>query len=257
MASVTRTIKQKIAYRPNVWGHFDATKRLFNIVAAFYFSVIEAYPDVLELDSDYAMMRLERLTHITDTNPNPPMPLVAVAQDVKPFFRRAAIKAALGKAQSFQSNLANWRKEKEAFEAGKQVVPVPTDGKARGKKKATKSPAKFTKRPPVPPRTWNLSPTFYKGMYKDRTSTSIMLKLWTGNDWVWCKFALSEQRLEEKEWVGGSPQLVRHNTKDWRLHTPMEKTFDTPAKVEKQVKQHKDTVKICSVDLNLGENTAV
>ena len=257
MATVTRTIKQKLEYRPNVYGHFDATKKLFNIVAAFYFSVIEAYPDVLDMSSTDALRELEHLTHITDTNPNPPMPLVAVApKKVQNLFRRTAINIALGKAKSFHTNLANWRKEKEAFEAGKKDAPALTTGKARGKKKTGKSPAKFTKRPPVPPRTWNLSPLFYKGMYKLRTANSIMLNLWTGTGWVWCKFALTKRELFG-DWEACSPQLVKHSKKDWRLHTPMQKEVTIPAKVEKQVKQHKDTLRICSVDLNLGENIAV
>jgi IS605 OrfB family transposase len=53
----------------------------------------------------------------------------------------------------------------------------------------------------------------------------------------------------------GSPQLIRHGN-EWRLHTPIEKTFTVPAKVEEQVKAQ-TPIKICAVDLNLGEHIAV
>src|SRR5205807_3353322 len=53
----------------------------------------------------------------------------------------------------------------------------------------------------------------------------------------------------------GSPQLIRRGNQ-WWLHTPIEKPFKSPGKIEKHVTTNPET-KICSVDLNLGENIAV
>src|SRR2546423_15235748 len=74
-------------------------------------------------------------------------------------FRRAAINAALGSARSFASSLSRWRTRREKAQA-----------KARGKRKAKP----FRERPPVPPRCWNQSVTFYAGQWKERTDASIL-----------------------------------------------------------------------------------
>jgi hypothetical protein len=87
------------------------------------------------------------------------MPLSEIGEDIPAMFRRAAIHAALGSARSFYAHLKRWREGKE---------------KAEAKKKP------FKKRPPVPPRSWNKSATLYAGMWKERSDTSIMLKVWTG-----------------------------------------------------------------------------
>ena len=52
----------------------------------------------------------------------------------------------------------------------------------------------------------------------------------------------------------GSPALVRRG-KMWWLHTPIEKKFTAPPKIAEQIT--KTETKICSVDLNLGEQLAV
>jgi hypothetical protein len=53
----------------------------------------------------------------------------------------------------------------------------------------------------------------------------------------------------------GSPQLIRHGNQ-WWLHTPIEKAFASPAKVEEQVTTNTQ-IRICAIDLNLGEQIAV
>src|SRR5579884_580786 len=148
-------------------------------------------------------------------------------------FRRAAINAALGSAKSFSSNLKRWRARKEKAEA-------------KGKK--------FTDRPPVPPRTWNKSVPFYAGVWRERTDNSIVLKVWTGACWSWVKVRISGRDLPDGYEIG-SPQLIRHG-EHWWLHTPVEKAFEAPSRVEEQVK-HPPQTKICAVDLNLGEHVAV
>jgi transposase len=52
-----------------------------------------------------------------------------------------------------------------------------------------------------------------------------------------------------------SPQLIRRG-KRWWLHTPIEKHFRSPGKIEKQVTTNAQT-NICAVDLNLNEHIAV
>jgi putative transposase len=233
MAKATTTIRESLQYQGQHATWFAATQRLFNQVAAFYFEVIQAHQGVLDLPNKEALTALEKLTHATKKNPTPLMPLCEVASDVPAMFRRAAINAALGSARSFYSHLSKWRTRSEKAQA-------------KGKK--------WTSRPPVPPRTWNKSTTFSAGEWKERRDASIRLKVWTGTCWSWLKCRLTGRQLPPGV-EAGSPSLVRRGDQ-WWLHTPVERQFSSPAKIEKQVSTNKDT-KMCAVDLNLDGPLAV
>jgi putative transposase len=233
MAKATITIRQSLQHRPIHADWFAATQRLFNQIAAFYFEVIAAHEGVLDLPNKEALSALEKLTHATKKNPHPIMPLSELSADCPAVFRRAAIHAALGSARSFFTHLSKWRREREKAEA-------------KGKK--------FNKRPPVPPRTWNKSAVLYAGQWKEREDSSILLKVWTGMVWSWLKVRLTGREIPEDVELG-SPSLVRRGG-TWWLHTPIEKSFQTPASIEKQVTTNKET-KLCAVDLNLDEHLAV
>ncbi len=234
MAKATKTIKQSLRYKAAHACWFAATKTLFNQVAAFYFEVIQAHPGTLDLSSKEALTALEKLTHSTNDNPRPVMPLAdVITADIPAMFRRAAIHAALGSARSFYTHLERWRKQKEKTQAkGKQ----------------------FTIRPPVPPRSWNRSVTLYAGQWKERTTKSIMLKLWTGSSWAWIKCSIQGGDLPE-EWDVASPTLVQDG-QHWKLHTAVQKQFSSPAKVEQQLNTNPET-RMCSVDLNITKHLAV
>jgi hypothetical protein len=153
------TIRQVLSYQPHQAAWFAATQALFNAVVAFYFAVIQAHEGVLALPNQEALTALEKLTHATKKNPAPVMPLSTIVGDAPALFRRAAINAALGSARSFASSLSRWRTRR-----------VKAQAKARGKRKAKP----FRERPPVPPRCWNKSVTFYAGQWKERTDASIL-----------------------------------------------------------------------------------
>src|SRR6266481_2053934 len=228
MAKATTTIKQVLSYDQDHGVWFAANQALFNRVAAFYFEVIQAHEGILDLSNKEALTALEKLTHTTESNPTPIMPLCQIQKDIPAYFRRAAINAALGSARSFYSHLAKWRKAKE--KAG-----------AKGKR--------FHGRPPVPPRTWNKSASLYAGMWKERSDSSIVLKVWTGTCWSWIKVRITGRELPVNVDLG-SPQLIRKGSQ-WYLHTPVERKFKSPGKIEKQITKNAQT-KICAVDLNLG-----
>ncbi len=233
MSRIRKTIRQQLGYRPEIVGYLEETQALFNRVAAFYFEVIEVHTDVLGLDAYAARTTLERLTHPTKTNPDPVMPLAVVADKLPAHFRRAALRAALGIARSFHSNLVRWRKEKEqALSKGK----------------------KFKKHPPEPPQSWNTSVTLYKGMWKERTATSILLKLWTGKSWCWVKFHVGGRELPG-DWEAVSPQLVKRGTR-WWLHSHIEKNASDPGTAKEQVTSEPG-VRVCAVKLSIRDALAV
>src|SRR6266566_9934541 len=234
MAKATKTVKQPLSYKSAHASYFAATKTLFNQVAAFYFDVIAVHSGLLDLSNKEAITALEKLTHTTKDNARPIMPLASViTADIPAMFRRATIHAALGSARSFYTHLGKWRKQKE---------------------KATAKGKKFTIRPPVPPRTWNRSVTLYAGQWKERTTKSIMLKVWTGSSGAWIKCRIQGQDLPAK-WEMGSAQLVRHGA-HWWLHTPLNQALPKPGKVEHQLSTNPD-VRLCAVDLNITKHLAV
>ncbi|HZU00436.1 MAG TPA: transposase [Ktedonobacteraceae bacterium] len=234
MAKATTTIRQVAnTARSSHAAWFAATQTLFNQIAAFYFQVIQAHEAVLDLPTKEALTALEKLTHATKKNPHPVMPLAEVAAECPAYFRRAAIHAALGSARSFYTHLSKWRREREKAQA-------------KGKK--------FSRRPPVPPRQWNKSTVFYAGQWKEREGERILLKVWTGSVWSWVKVRLTGRDLPEGVELG-SPSLVRRGGQ-WWLHTPVERSFKAPAKVEEQVTTVVNT-KICAIDLNLDKHLAV
>jgi len=232
MAKATTTIRQMLNYRPDVQAYFAANQALFNQVASFYFDVIQAHVKVLDLSNKEALTALEKLTHTTKLNPHPVMPLETMGENIPAMFRRAAIHAALGSARSFYSNRTRWQKSKEKADA-------------KGKK--------FTERPPVPPRTWNRSATLYAGLWKDRTDSSISIKVWTGLCWSWIRVRITGREIPEGFQLC-SPQLVCKG-KQWYLHTPVEKKISNPVKIEKQIKANSET-RICAVDLNINKQLA-
>jgi hypothetical protein len=233
MAKATTTMKQSLQYAPQHAEWFAATQALFNRVVAFYFEVIQVHAGSLELSNKKALTALEKLTHATENNPHPVIPLAEIGEDMPAMFRRAAIHAAHGSARSFFAHRKRWQAKKEKAQA-------------KGKK--------FRERPPVPPRTWNKSATLYAGMWKERRPGSILLKVWTGTCWSWLKCRLTGRELPTGT-EAGSPALVRRG-KHWWLHTPTEKQFCSPPKIEKQVTTNPET-KICAVDLNLDTHLAV
>src|SRR5260370_4622346 len=156
MAKATTTIRQVLNYQPEYGAWFATNAALFNQVAAFYFEAIAAHEKILDLTNKDALTALEKLTHTTQKNPTPVMPLTAIRDDIPAMFRRAAINAALGSARSFYSHLSKWRSRREK-------------AMAKGKK--------FHERQPVPPRSRNKAATLYAGQWRERAGSSIILKV--------------------------------------------------------------------------------
>src|SRR5215471_17574180 len=80
LAKAITTIRQTLNHKPEHGAWFAANQALFNQVAAFYFSVVQAHELVLELGNQEALTALEQLTHKTLKNPHPIMPLSEIAE---------------------------------------------------------------------------------------------------------------------------------------------------------------------------------
>ncbi|MBA3534494.1 MAG: transposase [Ardenticatenales bacterium] len=234
MAQTIKTHRTAIEMRPGLAEWYEATTTLYNQIVAFYFALYEAHPGLLDLNQQEALTQAERLTHCTHANPDPLWPLdETIRADIPAMLRRAAINAARGAFQSFHSRYQRWQKERATFEA-------------KGKR--------FHHRPPVPPRVFHFNLPFYQGMFKARDEHSITVRLYSGTSWQWVKLRLLGEALPD-EWAAGSPSIVRRRGR-LCLHTPLCKTIPTPPKTLVQVAQNPQ-VRICAVDLNLGDALAV
>jgi hypothetical protein len=82
MAKAMTTIKQVLSYQPNHAQWFAENQALYNRVVAFYFEVINAHEKILDLPKKDALTALEKLTHRTEKNPDPIIPLHEIAKDI-------------------------------------------------------------------------------------------------------------------------------------------------------------------------------
>jgi len=93
----------------------------------------------------------------------------------------------------------------------------------------------------------------YAGQWKARTTSSIMLKLWTGASWAWVKCGIGGRELPDG-WDVQSPMLVQQGN-HWALHTSVQKKFTAPAKVAHQLDGTQ--TRLCAIDLNISRHLAV
>lgn len=227
-----RTLRLGLKIAPYTLACFGETHKLFNFLVAIYLAILDQRPELAELSSRAAADALERLTHRTTRNHDPPMHC-ALAQGTPSDFRRSAAASAIGIYKAFRSHLANWRKRKEqAAAAGR----------------------KFEERPPKLPREISMSPTLYKRMYKDFDGKSILIKLYDGEGtWRWVKVELSGRPVPDG-WTVASPRLVRRRQRRWELHVSVTKDIPKLKSVEALMQE---ATRICSVDLNISEHLAV
>jgi putative transposase len=235
----TKTLRFRLNHgSPHAGEWLAETQRLYNRAVEFFFGVFQQRPELCEMGGKEMLTAFEKLTHKTKRNKKPGITPPAEIELLPAMFRRASLHAAHGMAQSFFSNLSQWKTQK-----------VKAEEKAKKKNKKLD----FHIHPPVPPRVWNQSVVLYAGQYKNWDGKTVMLRLWTGKSWAWCKFQISGPDTPDG-WELGSPCVVFHIGK-WRLHVPIKKQEPVyPKKAEVQ-RQDSQTI-ICVVDLNISRNQA-
>lgn len=94
--------------------------------------------------------------------------------------------------------------------------------------------------------------TFFKGMYRDFTSTSVVLKLWNGKKWIWTECGLTGRSFPANAAVL-SPTLV-HEGKWLMLHVPV-KQENSDARTAKE--RMKEGCRVCGVRFTNTDSFAV
>lgn len=146
------------------------TKELYNQIVAYYYNIILENQSLLQLSNQPLLRELECRTvgtkEMKKNGEKPEYPLEQFPK-IPLYFRRAAINAAVGLARSYISQKQAWEEKK-------------------------------SKRLPSITKKFSLSPVYYKGMYKEFTKTSIMLKIYTGNKWEWVSFHYKGREFPEE-----------------------------------------------------------
>ena len=102
------------------------------------------------------------------------------------------------------------------------------------------------------PKKIDANITFFKGMYKDLTDTSVVLKLWNGKKWIWVPCGLTGRPFP-KEAAILSPTLV-HEEKWLMFHVPV-KQENSDARTAKERMQ--EGARVCSVRFTNTDSFAV
>ena len=124
----------------------EYTKQMYNRVLAFYYDVIRREPEIWKVPKLQMMRELECMTIGTKADVPENVKYPVPFEKVPLYFRRAAINDAIRLSESLRTGSEHGAKQAESFHA---------------------------------------SPIYYKGMYKEFTSTSVNLKLFNGDKWVW------------------------------------------------------------------------
>ncbi len=220
----TKTAKQRI-YTWLPW--FEATIEIYRKAVAFLAEVAKKeWNRLAGLDSFGQVNLLEKLTHRSKKSPSPPYDFDGKFYKFPSYFRRSAIKEALGYVSSHMTRFEKWR--------------------ARPKGKAP---------------TWNpeprVYPTFYKGeMVKWLESGRVRLKLWNGKEWLWYEVAFEPLELERFANADlDSPSLVVKDGRAW-LCIPFSRAKRLPKRSDKHpvlaVDLGYETLAVCSVMTSYG-----
>lgn len=94
--------------------------------------------------------------------------------------------------------------------------------------------------------------TFFRGMYRDLTDTSVVLKLWNGKKWIWVPCGLTGRPFPKKAAIL-SPTLV-HEEK-WLMFHVSVKQENSDARTAKERMQ--EGARVCSVRFTNTDSFAV
>ncbi|BAZ11808.1 hypothetical protein NIES4071_53270 [Calothrix sp. NIES-4071] len=220
--------------------YINTTQVLFNDVVMFYVAVMANDVALLiSTSSKDLYVVYELLTIKTKERTSVKFPLLF--KDVPSDFRRAAIKKAAGIVKSWNSNKIRWDSKIEKALKSKSVKT-----QNRLKKKAGK--------PPTLPTKTNFPAQFYSGMFKSDTGETVLIKLWTGNAWVWLKVDYKCRELPQG-YIKGSMSLMMCDQQAVLIWT-IQKNTPSKGKLDDQIKAS-GKIRILSIDLNLDDPIVV
>lgn len=181
------------------------TKNMYNKVLAFYYDVLGREPELWNTPKLKMMRQLELLTVGAREDLEEDVKYPIPFAKVPLYFRRAAINDAIRLHASFRAGADKDAKMAEDFDA---------------------------------------SPIYYKGMYKEFTSTSVRLKVFNGDKWCWvdCSIDTCGRRMPLEEQMM-SPVIVLEKGRAM-LHVPVKEEVEDVRTVKERMPEAE---KICAV----------
>ena len=191
------------------------TKQMYNRVLAFYYDVIRKEPAIWDVPKLQMMRQLELMTIGARGEESADTKYPVPFEKVPLYFRRAAINDAIRLQGSLRSGEEKGAKPAEGFDA---------------------------------------SPIYYKGMYKEFTSTGVRLKLFNGDKWVWedCTIDTCGRRVPTEDEMM-SPVIVLEKGRAM-LHVPVKEEVEDVRTVKERFN---GTEKICAVYFPNSDTMAV
>jgi len=185
------------------------TKFLYNRVVKHYYHLLIEHSEWLIMTNFNLMRKLELMTvgnrEMKKAGQTACYPLLDFPT-IPLYFRRAAINCAISMMRSYQTQMAK--------------------AKERADEKISK---------PSLAGTFSSAPVYYKGMYKEFKKDSILLKVFTGEKWVWNQYRF-QGRIFPKEAQPLSP-FIKIEKKQAYLHVPVK----LPVKNTQSVKERMQT----------------
>lgn len=191
------------------------TKQMYNRVLAFYYNVISSEPAIWEVPKLQMMRQLELLTVGARGEESTGTKYPVPFEKEPLYFRRAAINDAIRLQGSLRSGEEKGAKPAESFDA---------------------------------------SPIYYKGMYKEFTGTSVRLKLYNGDKWVWenCIIDTCGRSVPSEEQMM-SPIIVPEKGRAM-LHIPVKEEVEDVRTVKERLEGKE---KICAIYFPNSDTMAV
>lgn len=172
------------------------TKQMYNRVLAFYYDVIRREPAIWDVPKLKMMRQLELLTVGAREDDAGETKYPIPFEKVPLYLRRAAINDAIRLQGSFRAGEEKGANMAENFDA---------------------------------------SPIYYKGMYKEFTSTGVRLKLFNGDKWVWedCTIDTCGRTMPAEEQMM-SPIIVLNKGRAM-LHVPVKEEVEDVRTVKERL----------------------
>lgn len=192
------------------------TKKIYNLVLGFYYEILHKEPRLEGMESGQKLLRqLELLTVGARGQEKSEIKYPLPYEKVPLYFRRAAINDAVRLHRIWLAGKSRKKNTGDSTGAGRAAAGGNVN----------------------PAGKFQASPVFYKGMYKDFSGSSVCLKLWNGEKWLWTECGLDTcgRSLPEAGRLL-SPVLKAGGKRDM-LHVPVRKEVEDARSVRDRLQE--------------------
>lgn len=236
-----------ITYRLRLYtDHMDylkLTKEVYNEIILKYYNLLLDNIELLNLSNQYCLRELEKLTSVS---------LSKDEKDIPAYFRRAGINNAIGSARSYIALLKNFKEDslKEKSKEESKTSKARNNANNQVAEKITNKNS--IKKEPSRAVSFNASPVYYKGMYRNLDENNVELKLWNGEKWEWYRASIKGKKFDKEEAL--SPTIVI-DSKFAMLHVPVKKVVEDVTPVKQRM--NKENVKVLALSFSNYDNFAI